>query len=373
MDTRKCFMLMILCCPSVLAVVRSEYTNELKPKVPALFVFGDSLVDVGTNNYLANSSSRADFPPYGQNFFHRPTGRFTNGRTVFDFIATLLSLPFAPPFLRPGADFSYGANFASGGSGLLESTGKELITVPLATQIAQFKHVTEILYQKNGFNATKLMLSESIYGVVIGANDIGLNYIVNATFQNTTSPENFVKLLLGQYQKYLLSLYETGSRKFIVLDMPPVGCTPRFRLAGFNTFNGGCVYTANQLAAAYNVGLKQLLQSLNNNLQGATLLYVNSFEFVMKLILDGKPYGFSEGSSACCGAGPFHTAVECGRKIPKEKLGQFEPFLCKNPNEFVFWDAVHPTENVYLKVASNIWGGRSSFISPVNLKTLINQ
>ena len=56
--------------------------------VPALFVFGDSAADAGTNNYIPNSCAHVDFPPYGRTFFHRPTGRFTDGRTVFDFIGT---------------------------------------------------------------------------------------------------------------------------------------------------------------------------------------------------------------------------------------------------------------------------------------------
>lgn len=55
-------------------------------KVPAIFVFGDSIFDAGNNHYNPNCSVQADFPPYGSTFFRRPTGRFTNGRTVADFI-----------------------------------------------------------------------------------------------------------------------------------------------------------------------------------------------------------------------------------------------------------------------------------------------
>lgn len=55
--------------------------------VPALYVFGDSTVDCGTNNYINTTQDfRGNFPPYGQDFFHRPTGRFSNGRVIVDFI-----------------------------------------------------------------------------------------------------------------------------------------------------------------------------------------------------------------------------------------------------------------------------------------------
>lgn len=58
----------------------------------AFFVFGDSLVDNGNNNYLL-TSARADAPPYGIDYpTHRPTGRFSNGLNIPDIISTFLSI-----------------------------------------------------------------------------------------------------------------------------------------------------------------------------------------------------------------------------------------------------------------------------------------
>lgn len=56
----------------------------LGKSITANFVFGDSLVDVGNNNYIV-SLSKADYVPNGIDF-GKPTGRFTNGRTVVDII-----------------------------------------------------------------------------------------------------------------------------------------------------------------------------------------------------------------------------------------------------------------------------------------------
>ena len=53
----------------------------------AFFVFGDSLVDSGNNNFLA-TTARADAPPYGIDFpTRRPTGRFSNGLNIPDIIS----------------------------------------------------------------------------------------------------------------------------------------------------------------------------------------------------------------------------------------------------------------------------------------------
>lgn len=58
------------------------------PKVPALFVIGDSTVDCGNNNFLG-TFARADRPPYGRDFdTHLPTGRFCNGRIPVDYLGT---------------------------------------------------------------------------------------------------------------------------------------------------------------------------------------------------------------------------------------------------------------------------------------------
>lgn len=52
----------------------------------AFFIFGDSLVDNGNNNYLA-TLARADAPPYGVDYpTHSPTGRFSNGFNLPDLI-----------------------------------------------------------------------------------------------------------------------------------------------------------------------------------------------------------------------------------------------------------------------------------------------
>lgn len=116
--------------------------------VSALFVFGDSTVDAGNNNYLA-TALKSNFPPYGRDFLgHLPTGRFTNGRLATDFVGEfrhctgsfnppppaeakrrLLSAPSAsylgikdvvPPYLDwtlPAAELETGVSFASAGSG----------------------------------------------------------------------------------------------------------------------------------------------------------------------------------------------------------------------------------------------------------------
>ena len=65
-------------------------------KVPAMYVFGDSTADVGSNNYLPGSAvPRANFPHNGVDFpTSRATGRFSNGYNGVDFLGTRCSVLF---------------------------------------------------------------------------------------------------------------------------------------------------------------------------------------------------------------------------------------------------------------------------------------
>ena len=61
---------------------------QAAPCVPRVFSFGDSLADTGNFPFLYGNNSRepALRPPYGETFFRRSTGRFSDGRLIVDFI-----------------------------------------------------------------------------------------------------------------------------------------------------------------------------------------------------------------------------------------------------------------------------------------------
>jgi len=63
---------------------------SLHNKIPGFYVFGDSTVDPGNNNYI-KTLFRSNFPPYGKDFSNQvPTGRFTNGKLATDYIGKLM-------------------------------------------------------------------------------------------------------------------------------------------------------------------------------------------------------------------------------------------------------------------------------------------
>ena len=76
----------------IMAVTFSINVQAQGKKPPATFVLGDSLVDVGNNNYIFTLAA-ANHKPYG---IDRPdkqaTGRFCNGKIIPDLVSKLLHL-----------------------------------------------------------------------------------------------------------------------------------------------------------------------------------------------------------------------------------------------------------------------------------------
>jgi hypothetical protein len=124
-------LLVTVLVPAVAAllVLGSGAASASPPR--AFFVFGDSLVDNGNNNYLM-TTARADAPPYGIDFpTHLPTGRFSNGLNIPDIISEHLGSQPALPYLSPdlrGDQLLVGANFASAGVGILNDTGIQFVS-----------------------------------------------------------------------------------------------------------------------------------------------------------------------------------------------------------------------------------------------------
>ena len=78
-------------CLLVLAAATGAEAARHPRLVPAVFVFGDSTVDVGNNNHRnITAAARANYPHYGVDLpGSPPTGRFSNGLNTADLLGRL--------------------------------------------------------------------------------------------------------------------------------------------------------------------------------------------------------------------------------------------------------------------------------------------
>ncbi|XP_030523860.1 GDSL esterase/lipase 1-like [Rhodamnia argentea] len=327
----------------------------------ALFIFGDSLNDAGTNNYI-DTIFRANFTPYGETFFHRPTGRFTDGRLIVDFIAEYAKLPLIPPYLQmKGDEFMGGANFASAGAGALDETYRGFV-VGMETQLKQFEQLEEKLRKKMGSEKAKRIIKEGVYFFSIGNNDYFMPLTFNPDLFQSVSMEDYVGMVMGNITTVLKGIYRVGGRKFAMMGLGPIGCVPAMRVL---TKNGSCLGEANKLARLHNIALTSILTKLETQLPGFQYSYFDFYTTGSDSIQYPSKHGFKEAKTACCGSGPFRAYPTCGGDRGVEGYS-----LCRHPQKFVFFDANHPTERANWQIAQLMWDGKLSVIWPRNLKAL---
>ncbi|CAI5989786.1 unnamed protein product [Closterium sp. NIES-64] len=87
--------------------------------IAALFVNGDSRVDVGNNHDSSHRFLRADLPLYGMSYIEA-LERFSDGRLKINYLARYLGLPSPPPVLQQGHNASRGLYFARAESHTLD-------------------------------------------------------------------------------------------------------------------------------------------------------------------------------------------------------------------------------------------------------------
>ncbi|KAF8012816.1 hypothetical protein BT93_I0852 [Corymbia citriodora subsp. variegata] len=329
----------------------------------ALFIFGDALNDAGTNNYINTPAFfKGNFSPYGETFFHYPTGRITDGRLMADFIAEYAKLPLIPPYLQPKNDeFVGGANFASGGAGALPETYPGYV-VDFKTQLKQFESLVKNLREKLGDEKAERIVSEGVYMVSIGVNDYVNTVLNNPALFQSVSMEDYVGMVVGNISTVLEGIYKVGARKFGLFTMLPFGCLPIVRLA---TGNGSCSTSATELTELHNEAFPATLTKLESRLQGFKYSLFDMYTSLTERIQYPSKYGFKDGKTACCGSGPYGGNYSCGGM-----RGEREYSLCSNPAEYVFFDSFHLSERTYHQFAQLIWNGSSPTTKPYNLEAL---
>ncbi|KAK0600777.1 hypothetical protein LWI29_018304 [Acer saccharum] len=332
----------------------------------AFFVFGDSLVDSGNNNYLA-TTARADAPPYGIDYpTRRPTGRFSNGLNIPDIISEQIGqsqppLPYLSPVLK-GHKLLNGANFASAGIGILNDTGIQFFNIiRMFRQLDYFEEYQRRVSGLIGAQKTSELVNKSLVLITVGGNDFVNNYYLvpfSARSRQFSLPD-YVKYLISEYRKLLMRLYELGARQVLVTGTGPLGCVPA-EMAMRST-NGGCSEELQRAAALYNPQLVEMIEGLNSEIGENIFIAANTQQMHMDFISDPQAYGFTTSKVACCGQGPNNGLGLC------TVLSN----LCPDRDHYAFWDPFHPSEKANRIIVQQIMNGSTHYMTPMNLTTFL--
>ncbi|EOY15093.1 JHL20J20.8 protein [Theobroma cacao] len=309
--------------------------------VPAVIVFGDSIVDAGNNNDLS-TLIKCNFLPYGQDFDGGvPTGRFCNGKIPSDIIAKEMGIKdTVPAYLDPTLtpqDLLTGVTFASGGTGYDPMTPKLASVISLSDQLDHFKEYIAKLKALVGEERTNFIIAKSLYLIVAGSDDIANTYFVLRVRKLQYDIPAYTDLMANSAQTFFKELYALGARRMAVFSAPPIGCVPSQR-----TLAGGiereCAEDYNQAARLFNKKLYAVLNSLQTSLPDGKFVYTDVYNPLLQLIENPQKYGFEVANKGCCGTGNIEVAILCNK---------LSPSTCTDDSKYIFWDSYHPTEKAY--------------------------
>ncbi|KAJ9185756.1 hypothetical protein P3X46_005350 [Hevea brasiliensis] len=337
----------------------------LQSEARAFFVFGDSLVDSGNNNYLA-TTARADSPPYGIDYpTHRPTGRFSNGLNIPDIISERIGAEPVLPYLSPeltAQRLLNGANFASAGIGILNDTGVQFLNIiRMDKQLECFQEYQQRVRDLIGGDRTKQLVNGALILIAVGGNDFVNNYYLlpySARSRQFPLPD-YVKYLISEYKKLLMELYKLGARRVLVTGTGPLGCVPA-ELALRGT-NGGCSAELQRAASLYNPQLVEMLKGLNKRIGKNVFIGANTQRMHTDFISNPQAYGFTTSQVACCGQGQYNGLGLCTAASN----------LCPNRGEYAFWDPFHPSEKANRLIVEAMFSGSTNYMVPMNLRTIM--
>ncbi|XVE69696.1 hypothetical protein DITRI_Ditri10aG0011700 [Diplodiscus trichospermus] len=262
--------------------------------IPAVIVFGDSIVDAGNNNNL-QTVIRCNFLPYGQDFEGGiPTGRFCNGKIPSDLVAEELGIKdTVPAYLDPSLnpqDLITGVTFASGGTGYDPLTPKLASVISLSDQLDYFKEYIWKLKGLVGEDRANFILAKSMFIVVAGSDDIANTYFVLRARKLQYDVPSYTDLMANGASDFVKELYALGARRIGVLSAPPIGCVPSQR-----TLAGGiereCADDYNVAATLFNKKLHAALDSLQTSLPDGRFVYVDVYNPLLDIIENPSKYG----------------------------------------------------------------------------------
>ncbi|KAJ0987226.1 hypothetical protein J5N97_005582 [Dioscorea zingiberensis] len=327
----------------------------LAEEKPVTFVFGDSLTDVGNNNYLPYTLAKSNYLWYGVDYEGgKPTGRFTNGRTIGDIISAKLGIESPPPYLSLSMSddaILHGINYASGGAGILNETGAYFLQkLSFDDQITCFEKTKIAISSKIGNKAAEQLTNQAVYFIGLGSNDYVNNYLQPFLADSQLTHDDYLDLLISTLEGQFRSLYHLGARKIVFHGLGPLGCIPSQRV---KSRDGQCLKLVNSYAQLFNDRVHKLLVSLNSKLPGARMAFADSYSIVLDLINNPQTYGFKISNTSCCNV----DNTLGGLCLPNTRL-------CQNRKDYVFWDGYHTTDAANVVISARIFSDPSVNVTP---------
>jgi phospholipase/lecithinase/hemolysin len=303
-----------LLAAATLAVTTGTVRTAAEERFDRIVVLGASLSDSGNAfalrgevntppNYLLDPFL-VPSAPYARGAHH-----FSNGATWIEQFAQSRGLAGStrPAFLQPD---SAASNYAVGAARAYEDG----VNVNLSAQVDAF------LQQSGGVAS-----ADALYTIEMGGNDIRDALVAYASGDPAKAA-----LILQQANIAIANnigaLYAAGARTFLVWRAPDIGLTPAIR-----TLGQGAMTLGNGLTQGFNAALDSVVAQLSQY-PGIRIVRLDAYRLLNDLVAQQDAFGLTNVTTACV-------------------TPSVAPFKCESPDEFLFWDGIHPSKAVHAIIA----------------------
>ena len=267
-----------------------------------VYVFGDSLADAG-NLFNITRGLAPPSPPYAQ--------RQSNGPVWVEYLASD-GFGLSPVLSTElPADASDGIYFGVGGAG----TGTDNLAAPVLANTGALAQVGQFV--TSGIQPA----DDALFIYQAGSNDL-LNNITG-----TPPIPNLETESLPNTEQALSQLALGGAKSILVSTVPDLSKTPLFNQLPSNQLAG-----ISALVSYYNRNLADIVDQLSLVFPAVHFIEFDFNDLLLNAIENPSEFGFVDVTNAC--VFPVGT-VSCD-------LNGNNPTL-PNPDQFLFWDGVHPT------------------------------
>jgi phospholipase/lecithinase/hemolysin len=236
--------------------------------------------------------------------------------------------------------------------------------IRISKQLTYFEQYQHRLAKLIGPDQAARVVAGALTLITLGGNDFVNNYylVPYSVRSREFSLPDYIKYILSEYKQVLRRIHGLGARRILVTGVGPIGCVPA-ELA-LHSLDGTCDRELQRASEAYNPQLETMLAELNAEVGGggAVFVAVNTRRMHDDFIDDPHAYGFATATHACCGQGPYNGIGIC----------TMVSSLCTDRDQYVFWDAFHPTERANRLIAQQYVSGSTDYISPMNLSTIMH-
>ncbi|VEG91458.1 lysophospholipase/glycerophospholipid:cholesterol acyltransferase PlaC [Legionella spiritensis] len=293
--------------------------------------------------------------PYWQN-------HFSNGRIWNEYLAPMLSVD-----REDMNDFS---NQAFGGSWAMtydhQLTVWNLIRHPLNTLKTLI--VGKLIPPSLGLTVQAYLLiheqldERTAYFVFTGANDY-LNVLLFEDNYNPAVMSAYIDNVLDGIAAGVHKLTKSGARHIVVMGLPDVGLTPKFVRTSDSPVLSAAI-------ALHNKRLGARVEEWRQAQPDVDFLYIDVQKFLQKALDNPSFFGFSNVVDACIDVkfpmfsafaqSPFarnyvlQYAQVLNYRAPGFAPNERNYHLCDAPQDYLFWDEIHPTTRAHHLLAYEI-------------------